>query len=187
MNNNVKITDHIEFREGLPFYDMVSSFMVALAACPAIFNKDNPMNLMEGHYIAVKGILVEGRHFRPYETYQTAQEGKISKEKFLKSCCCMLANTSYESVKDKRDLSPEFEFFRHIRNASSHQNNFHFLAHEPSSPACWRGVIIDHSLKGESNPLHGTECFGTFMEIADLMDLLKDIEKKIINTQLHMI
>jgi len=31
-----------------------------------------------------------------------------------------------------------------------------------------------------SNVLYGTECFGTFMGMADLVDLLKDIEQIII-------
>lgn len=176
----MKITDHVEFKEGLPFYDMVTSFMVALAASPSIFNAENPMGLTEDQYVSVQGILVQGRHFIPHDIYLQAQKGDISQAKFLKSCCCMLANTAYESVKDKNDQSPEFEFFRHIRNASSHQNVFNFYDHEPKRPALWRGTEINSNKKGSTNSLCGTECFGTFMGMADLIDLLKDIEEKII-------
>ena len=47
----------------------------------------------------------------------------------------MIANTAYEAVKDMNDKSPEFEYFRHIRNASSHQNMFNFSDNEPYRPA----------------------------------------------------
>lgn len=176
----MNIVDYVEFNEGLPFYDMVTSYMVALASSPSIFNPENPMGLSKDQYIAVEGILVQERHFIPYDVYLLAQNKQISFAKFLKSCSCMLANTAYESVKDKNDQSPEFEFFRHIRNASSHQNVFNFIEREPLRIASWRGTEIDVSKKGASNLLHGTECFGTFIGMADLIDLLKDIEAKII-------
>jgi hypothetical protein len=38
----------------------------------------------------------------------------------------MLAVTAYAAVEDRNDRSPEFEFFRHIRNASAHGNRFNF-------------------------------------------------------------
>ncbi len=175
----MEIADHVEFQQGLPFYNMVMSFMVSLAASPSIFNDENPMSLSKDQYISVNGILLEDRHFFPYDVYELAQQGKISNNMYFKSCCAMLANTAFESVKDKNDKSPEFEFFRHIRNASSHQNTFNFFANEPARPAAWRGTVIDQSLKGTSNPLYGTECFGTFMGMAEIIDLLKDIENKI--------
>ncbi|WP_334187103.1 hypothetical protein [Noviherbaspirillum sp.] len=173
----MKLVDYIQFRQGLPFYDMVTSFMVSLAACPAIFNKQNPMGLTEEHYIVVAGGILESRHFRPYDVYQLAQNGQISSETYLKACCGMLANTAYESVKNKNDHSPEFEFFRHVRNAASHQNKFHFAIREPLRPATWHSAAIDHSKKGTLNPLHGTECFGGLVGMSDLIDLLADIEK----------
>jgi hypothetical protein len=176
----MNIVDYVHFKQGQPFYDMVTSFMVSLAACPAIFNKDNPMGFKKDQYISVQGILAEGRHFLPFDIYELAQQGNISQAKYLKTCCAMLANTAYESVKDRNDQSPEFEFFRHIRNASSHQNVFNFCPHEPARAASWRGNSIDHNTKGVSNPLFGTECFGTFIGMAEIIDLLKDIENKLI-------
>lgn len=169
----------LEFRQGGPFYDMVASFMVALAGSPSIFNPGNPMKLDQGHYITIHGILTPGRHIRPLELYDQAAKGNISQDQFLRSCCTMLANTAYESVKHKNDRSPEFEFFRHIRNASSHQNRFFLYPHEPVRPAAWRSVRLDHVVKGKANPLHGTDCFGRFIGIADIIDLLGDIERKI--------
>ena len=176
----MKNKDHVEFKQGLPFYDMVTSFMVSLASSPSIYNKDNPMKLKKEHYMVVEGILLEKRHFYPYDVYELAQQNKISKTTYLKTCCIMLTNTAYESVKDQNDNSPEFEFFRHLRNASSHSNIFNFFDHEPKRPAEWRGNIIDHHLKGKTNSLYGQECFGLFIGMAEIIDLLKDIESKII-------
>lgn len=176
----MKTVDYVQFKQGLPFYDMVTSFMVSLASSPSVFNKDNPMNLKKDHYISVQGILLEGRHFIPYDVYELAQQNKISQANYFKTCCVMLANTAYESVKDKNDQSPEFEFFRHLRNASSHRNMFNFFNHEPARPAVWRGNAIDHKLKGIANPLYGQECFGSFIGMAEIIDLLKDIENKLI-------
>lgn len=173
-------TDHLGFNKNDPFYEMVTSYMVSLAACPSIFNKNNPMNLTEEQYISVQGILLEGRHFKPYEIYELAQKEFISQERYLKTCCIMLTNTAYESVKEKNDKSPEFEFFRHLRNASSHANTFNFFKNEPALPASWRGNVIDHNLKGQNNPLYGKECFGTFMGLAEIIDLLSDLQNKLI-------
>jgi hypothetical protein len=92
----------------------------------------------------------------------------------------MLANTAYEAVKDLNDKSPEFEFLRHIRNAGSHQNKFNFFPKEPSLPAYWKEAIIDHTKKGKDNPLFGTGCFGTYFGVPDIIDLLKEIEEKLI-------
>ncbi|MGD9728814.1 MAG: hypothetical protein AB7V39_20880 [Nitrospiraceae bacterium] len=169
----------LEFRQGMPFFDMVGSFMIAIAGCPSIINADNPMKLDDSHYISIPGIITAGRHIRPREVHEQVAKGHVSQARFLKACCTMLANTAYEAVKPSNDLSPEFEFFRHIRNASAHRNRFHFLSHEPSRPSEWKGAVIDHTIKGASHPLHGSECFGTFIGAADIIDLLWEIERKI--------
>lgn len=98
---------------------------------------------------------------------------------FLGSCCQMLANTAYESVKGRKTHSPEFEFFRHVRNASSHRNYFTFDKEEPRRPAAWRGFTIDHTKLGKENPLQGSPCFGPVLGPADLVSLLKDIEDQL--------
>lgn len=59
----MKIADHVEFQQGFPFYNMVMSFMVSLAASPSIFNDENPMSLSKDQYISVNGILLKDRHF----------------------------------------------------------------------------------------------------------------------------
>jgi hypothetical protein len=91
----------------------------------------------------------------------------------------LFVNSTYDALKDDNDHSPEFEVFRHLRNAASHGNRFHFKKREPSRPAAWRGFVIDHNQKGSSNPLHGTPCIGTKIGPSDIMFLLFDIEPKL--------
>jgi hypothetical protein len=92
----------------------------------------------------------------------------------------MLANTAYESVKQYNDGSEIFELFRHIRNASSLLNIFKFNHKEPAHPAKWRSAVIEHQLKGENNTLFGKPCFGHFIGVTDVLDLLMDVEKQMI-------
>lgn len=176
----MQIIDRIEFRQGLPFFEMVMSFMTSLSTVSLMLNNDKLINLKEKDYVSFEGRWVESRHFFPHDVISNIQAGKFTLPIYINSCCCMLANTAYEAVKDNNDKSPEFEYLRHVRNASSHQNMFNFFDHEPSSPANWKESKIDHNLKGKRNPLFGTACFGTFMGVADIIDLLKDIEEKLI-------
>ena len=171
-------SDFVQFDKGQPFYEMVGTFMVALSSFHAIFNADNPMKLEKSQYISMNGVRVPDKHLLPFEVFEQAQAGHITMPTILGNCCMMLANTAYESVKDRNDQSPEFEFFRHVRNASSHRNRFYFTEKEPSRPAAWRGAVLDHMQRGSANPLQGAVCFGPILGPADLIDLLADIEKK---------
>lgn len=171
--------DHIQFRQGLPFFDMVMSFMTSLSTFSFVLNNEKLIELKEKDYVSIEGKWVEPRHFFPHDVVSNIQNGKYSLNIYVNSCCCMLANSAYESVKERNDKSPEFEFFRHIRNASSHQNKFMFYPHEPALPAYWKGAMIDHKLKGTDNPLYGKECFGSFFGVPDIIDLLKEIEDKV--------
>ena len=69
--------------------------------------------------------------------------------------------------------SPEFEFFRHIRNAISHGNRFTFGPYEPSRPASFSGKEIDNSLNGMENVLF------TFIGIGDVLDSLDHIRDNV--------
>jgi hypothetical protein len=169
----------IQFDKGKPFYDMVANFMVAMSAAPAVFNPDNPMNFQKGQYIAFNGVQVDRKHLFPLDVYEQAQAGHTTMPFFLGHSCMMLANLAYESVKHQNDHSPEFEFFRHVRYASSHKNQFTFTAEEPRRPAAWRTAVLDHAKKGSANPLQGQQCFGPILGPADIVQLLADIEPRI--------
>ncbi|QPK65256.1 hypothetical protein IVG45_10145 [Methylomonas sp. LL1] len=170
--------DHIQFRKGLPFYEMVMSFTTSLSAVFIILN-NHKVELKEKDYVSIEGKWVKPRHFFPYDVVSNIKNDNFTLYTYINSCCCMLANSAYEAVKEKNDKSPEFEFLRHIRNASSHQNMFNFFPNEPSSSAFWKEAKIDHKMKGKENPLYGTECFGSFFGVPDIIDLLKEIEEKI--------
>lgn len=178
--NSMQEYDHIQFRQGLPFFEMVMSFMTSLSTVSFVLNNDKLINLKEKDWVSLEGKWVKPRHFYPHDVVSNIKKGQFTFDTYINSCCCMLANTAYEAVKERNDKSPEFELLRHIRNASSHQNKFNFFTHEPSSPTCWKEATIDHNLKGKNNPLYGTECFGTFFGVPDIIDLLKKIEEKLI-------
>lgn len=160
------------------FYPMISSCMVAIAASPAIFLENNPMKFKPEQTIELTSMFYEGASVYPHETYMNALKGRVSQDHFRHSLCMMLANLAYESAKAQNFTaeSPKWELLRHIRHASSHNNRFNFRDREPRLPANWRNLIIDDTKKGQDNPLYNTACFGKFMEMAELLWLLKDIE-----------
>lgn len=101
----------------------------------------------------------------------------LNKDTISELVACMFINICYETVSSFNDKSPEFEFFRHIRNAASHNNTFCFKEWEPSRPAKWRGIDLDTSMKGSKNPFQGQKCIGNIIGSADLLYLINDIEK----------
>lgn len=171
-----------EFNKELFFYDLVASFSISLCGCPVIFEEDLNIYHSANQVLSFPGAFAESKHMVPFRLKQQASKGELNKSKHIASCCMMLANTAYESVKDFNDGSEIFEFFRHIRNASSHLNRFQFNHKEPAHPAKWRGAIIDEKQKGENNLLFGQPCFGRFIGVADILELLMDIERKIISS-----
>jgi hypothetical protein len=171
---------HHEFKKDFYFYDLVSSFSISLCGCPVIFEKEVEIYKAADQLISFPGAYSKAKHLAPFQLREQALRGEINKSKHIASCCMMLANTAYESVKQYNDGSEVFEFFRHIRNASSHLNVFQFNHKEPAHPAQWRGAIIEHQQKGDKNTLFAKPCFGHFIGVADLLDLLMDIEHKII-------
>ncbi len=175
----VEVKSH-EFDKNLFFYDLVSSFSISLCGCPVIFEEQVDIYKTADQILSFPGAYSKAKHLAPFQLRTQALNGDINKSKHIASCCMMLANTAYESVKNYNDGSPEFEFFRHIRNASSHLNKFQFNKKEPAHPAKWRSAIIEHNTKGTDNKLDGEDCFGFFIGVADILDLLLEIEQKII-------
>jgi hypothetical protein len=173
-----KARDVVEFSKSGPFFSMVGTFMVALAANGAVFRPGNPLGFTSAETISINGVQVGDRYLRPLEIYNQAQHGHTTIVSYVGHCCMMLANLAYERVKGSNDRSPEFEFFRHVRNASSHYNAFPFHQEEPRRPASWKNLYLDHSLKGRANPMYGKQCFGPTLGPADLIELLTDIEEK---------
>jgi hypothetical protein len=158
----------------------VGSLLVALASLPAIIDPSNPLGWRPEDRIELSGIQTASREIHPYEIHREVVENKLSHESYCTNLCIMLTNTAYEAVKSYDDKSPVFEFFRHIRNASSHRNQFNFTANEPARPAAWRGLHFDVNLKGKDNPYYGFQCFGQHLSFIDILELLWDVEQLIV-------
>lgn len=175
------VPDPISFDQSGPFYKMISAFVSAVAGIEAVAVPNNPMKYYKGQ----PGIGMEGKvHTKfvidTFDLHQRYIKGNLTTHYMVASLCQMLVNTAYESVKGQNDHSPEFEFFRHIRNACSHNNTFNFMNGEPRRRAEWRGLVIDDSQKNQSNPLFGQQAFLNILGPADSILLLWDIEQKLI-------
>nr|ANC57880.1 hypothetical protein [Colwellia sp. C1] len=177
MNSGVEC---IEFRKDLYFFNLVSCFSVSLCGSPVIFDKRIEMFLPPNRSLSFSGRFVPNKFMAPHSLRARAERGDINSSDHIASCCIMLANTAYESVKHFNDGSETFEFFRHIRNASSHLNTFQFIHKEPVKPARWRKAVIVDDLKGENNPLYGQRCFGNYLGVSDILELLIDVEQIIV-------
>lgn len=117
---NKKDYDHIQFRQGLPFFEIVMSFMTSLSTVSFILNNDKLINLKEQDWVSLEGKWVAPRHFYPNDVVSNIKRGQFTFDTYINVNCCMHANIAYEAVKERNDKSPEFELLRHIRNASSH-------------------------------------------------------------------
>ncbi|MFT7561465.1 MAG: hypothetical protein ACI93R_003392 [Flavobacteriales bacterium] len=173
--------EYLDFRKDLYFYDLVLSFSISLCGCPNIFDKSSPAYGMNNEILSFPGLHSQKKSMNPQLLRSQVEEGKILKSRHIEMCCMMLANTAYESVKQYNDHGEVFEFFRHIRNASSHLNIFNFNQKEPSHSAQWRGASFNKNLRGQNNPHSNRPCFGHLMGVADLLDLLIDVESIIIS------
>jgi hypothetical protein len=177
MNSGIEC---IEFRKDLYFFNLVSCFSVSLCGSPVIFDKRIEMFLPPNRSLSFSGRFVPNKFMAPHSLRARAERGDINSSDHIASCCIMLANTAYESVKHFNDGSEIFEFFRHIRNASSHLNTFQFIHKEPVKPARWRKAVIEDDLKGENNPLYGQRCFGNYLGVSDILELSIDVEQIIV-------
>jgi hypothetical protein len=171
---------HLEFHPSGIFYPYVGSFLVAMASLPAFIDPSKPTGWKLEDRIALTGIQTASREIHPYEIHRQLVEGEYSYETYGTNLCIMLTNTAFEAARPYDDKSPVFEFFRHVRNASSHRNEFNFSANEPAKPAAWRGISFDTSLKGSKNPFFGSACFGYYMGFVDILELLWDVEQLIL-------
>lgn len=108
-------------------------------------------------------------------TFKLNELPSPSSKDFLQLSARILINGCYEILKEsplKEKVNSEvFEFFRHIRNASSHNGQFIFKGSEPKAKAKWRKFEI-------TKTLNGTNLFD-FIAIGDTVILLEDISEDI--------
>jgi hypothetical protein len=167
------------FVAGRPFYTMVTTFLASAVGLGPVFDSENPLGLDKTQAAFFAGKVQPTLAIDMQQVLQPIRSGALTAPDAVNALCCMLTNSAYEVAKQQNDKSPEFEAFRHIRNAASHGNRFFFEAGQPKRPASWRGLVFDHASQGAANPLHGTQCFGNILSPADAIGLLWDIEQKL--------
>lgn len=175
----IPLPNPILFEKGGPFHAMVSAFISAIVGIESVVHPANPMGFLPGQVVTLEGKVHPELRIEPFAVHKQWVLGHASPVTLSISLVSMLTNTAYEAVKERNDRSPEFEFFRHLRNACSHMNKFNFSQKEPARPAHWRGKTIDHTQKGRDNPLFGRVCFTEFVGIGDTIALLWDIEQNL--------
>ena len=169
----------IKFTQDSPFFEMVTAFLAATEGLEALFGKENPLAPGPDKSAWYRGKVRPDVAVDLGQIHALRASGDLTADSVVKSLCCMLLNTAYAVADAHNDQSPEFEVFRHIRNAASHGNSFYFKKDEPRRPASWGRLVIDDKLKGRFNPLFGVECIGDTISPADALALLQNIERRL--------
>ncbi len=79
--------DNIEFKPGMPFYDMIMSFMTSLSIVAFVLTNEKLGVLKEKDYISVEGKYVNGRHFFPHDVIKIVKLGTFTLPTYINSCC----------------------------------------------------------------------------------------------------
>ena len=184
---SIGVLRNLELRPEGSFFAFVLTYLVASAGLTPVYDAGNYPTFLDNTRGTFPGKVQGDLHADLAQCVSLARDGKslpqLAAEQAL---CCMLANAAFESIsKSERDRlagDPVFEFFRHVRNAASHGNKWHFFDREPMRVAVWQpkggnAFSIDHTLKGDTNPLHGQTCAYGSLQPADLLYLLRDVER----------
>ena len=169
----------IIFTQDSPFYEMVMAFLAATAGMEAVFEKETPPAPGPDQIAWYRGKVKPDLAIDMGQVNALRLSGDLTADSVMKSLCCMLLCTAYTVADAHNDQSPEFEVFRHLRNAAAHGNYFYFKKDEPRRRASWGRFVIDDKLKGSFNPLSGVECVGDTISPADALALLKSIERRL--------
>jgi hypothetical protein len=169
----------ITFTQDSPFYEMVMSFLASTAGIATVFEqKDSPAPGPD-QIAWYRGKVKPDLTIDMGQIHALRVSGDLTADSVVKSLCCMLLCTAYTVADVHNDQSPEFEVFRHLRNAAAHGNYFYFKKDEPRRRAAWGRFVIDDKLKGSFNPLSGVECIGDTISPVDVLALLQNIERRL--------
>jgi hypothetical protein len=159
---------------------MVMSFHAATVGLEPVFDPKNPLSLGPQTIAVYLGKAAgAGLDIDKGQIHAACVNGHLTVDTAVKSLCGMLMNTAWAVAEPNRKRTPDFEVFRHVRNAVSHGNKFNFEKWEPRWPAAWKGLTIDHTKKGPATPLYGVECSGATLLPADAIWLLHDVEAQL--------
>lgn len=163
-----------------PFYRFILTHLVASAGLTPIYDASNYPSFMDGVAGVFPGAAI-GARVDLAECVRKVRAGALPQQQAEISLASMLANATYESMAetDRERLKGDlvFEYFRHVRHAASHGNRWHLFPREPSARGEWNGFVIDDTLKGATNPLHGTQCIYGTLKPADVLYLVRDVER----------
>lgn len=165
------------------FYDNLLAFFTSLNGIPALFDVGYVSTIKKDHSINLKGITTGENHFKRLELIEQMKARFSNVSDAVKILTQQLVISCYATVEDKNDKSPEFDFFRHLRNGCAHNNNFNFRKHkdkktgnvvydEPARPAKWNGLEITQAQQGK-------KVIFAFIAPGDILQLLNDMSKKI--------
>ncbi len=169
----------IIFTQDSPFYEMVTAFLAATAGIVTVFEKEDPLAPGPDKHAWYRGKVRPDLAIDMEQVHALCLSGDLTADSVVKSLCCMLLCTAYTVADVHNDQSPEFEVFRHLRNAAAHGNYFYFKKDEPRRRAAWGRFVIDDKLKGSFNPHSGVECVGDTISPADVLALLQSIERRL--------
>jgi hypothetical protein len=175
----MSIQPTIIFTQDSPFYEMVTAFLTATVGIATVFEKENPPSPDTDKIAWYRGKVRPDLAIDLGQIHALCLSGDVTADSVVKSLCCMLLCTAYTVADVHNDQSPEFEVFRHLRNAAAHGNYFYFKKDEPRRRAAWGRFVIDDKLKGSFNPLSGVECIGDTFSPADVLALLQNIERRL--------
>ena len=162
-----------------PFYPFMLTFLAASAGLTAVYDAKHYADFMQGtdgifpaKALAAKVSLAD--------CVGSVRAGALAQQEAEIRLCGMLMNSAYESLDDaaraKVNSNQVFQFFRHVRNAASHGNKWHFDIRNPTLPAAWKHLVLDDTRKGNANPLQGQQCIYGSVWPGDLLFLLRDVE-----------
>jgi hypothetical protein len=162
-----------------PFYPFMLTFLAASAGLTAVYDAGHYADFMQG----TDGIFPApalGAKVNLADCVGHARAGALPQRDAEIRLCAMLMNSAYESLdeatRDRLRGNLVFEVFRHARNAASHGNKWKFRDDQPARAAAWRGLVLDHTQKGNANRLQGQQCIYGSLWPGDLLFLLRDIE-----------
>jgi hypothetical protein len=179
----LRVLSDLELKPEGKFFNFVLTYLIASAGLTPVYDSKNYPNFMQATAGIFPGKIDGDVKADLSEAVGYVRSGRLPQSGAEELLCCMLANTAYESIgeDDKCRLvgTPVFEVFHHVRNAAAHANSWHFHSKSPKYPGEWRGLKVDNTVKGDQNPLHGKKCFYGDLQPADLLHLLRDVERLI--------
>ena len=178
------LLEGLELEPGSPFFEFMLTFLAATAGLTPVYDVGNYPNFMQATAGLYPGKASGNLQANLWRAVDYVRAGHLPQRPAEISLCCMLAITGFQSLDqltvDKfKDKNNALEVLRHIRNAASHGNKWHFEGGRPKVRCEWGTLVVNAATPGAQHPLHGQQCFYGSIEPADLLCLIRDVEKQV--------